>query len=963
MEEIKITVPGFELVETRKIRDFDGVLIRLVHVGTQADIIWLKRPEENKTFAITFKTIPSDDTGVFHILEHSVLNGSRKYPVREPFVNLLKGSMKTFLNAMTFSDKTMYPVSSRNEKDFHNLVSVYLDAVFYPLAKENEKIFAQEGWHYELKDAKETPVYKGVVLNEMKGAFASVDETIVDEVCRMLFPDTCYRYVSGGDPEHITELSYEQFKAAHDRFYHPSNAGIFLDGDLNIEETLYQIKEYLDAFSYRRPDTDIPFQEKKEPVDRMVSYEIGEEEGLTEKTHFTMAKILGDYTDVKKSIAWGILSSVLNDNNESPLKKAILEAGLGQDVDLDLLDGIQQPFLLYCVKNTETDRIERIRDLTRETVEKLVNGELSHSQILAAINHAEFMYREKKEPSGVILAQSLWMSLLYGGDPALYLDCGECFDELRRNTEEGYFENLLKEAFLQEPMSTVTVVPSAVLGKERAAKEQAKLKEKRASWTEENVARLISFNRELEQWQSTEDTPEQAATIPTLTISDIEQDPRPYEPEEQSLGGVRVLRYPDQENGIVYWNLYFALNGMRKEDLPFVSLFAGLLSELATGSHTVRQLQEIIEGNLGVLTFNTEAFTKKDPSVAMPVLTVTVSMLKQNASRAAELIREILQETVFDKETVRPIVQQMNEELRRRLIESGHAFAAARAGMRFSAVSVIKEQTSGFRFLEYLNSLAEDEAGLAQFAEDAEFLRETLFTRERLTISVSGTDTDEDLKRIVEGLPSADFHPGLVRYALTEAGNDGIVIPGQVSYAARAADLNAVGREFSGTYRVLSQIATYEVLWNEVRVKGGAYGTGFSVSPGGILLGYSYRDPDPENALKAIAHIGQLIMDKEISQEELNSYIIGTISSAEPLQTPLSRQVSADARWFSGMTYEDRRQLRHEILNTTVSQLKEAAKAVSEAMNLSACAIVGTASKLDEISLEMNRIHLPSAKN
>ncbi|MBR3128426.1 MAG: insulinase family protein [Solobacterium sp.] len=943
----EINVKGFRVDRERPVRDCDGTLIEMTYEQTGTKIIWLKRDEENKTFAVTFKTTPENDTGVFHILEHSVLNGSRKYPVREPFVNLLKSSMKTFLNAMTYPDKTMYPVSSRNPKDFMNLVSVYLDAVFHPLVRENEKIFAQEGWHYEIRSEADEPEYKGVVFNEMKGAFASVDETIVNEIFRMLFRDNCYQYVSGGDPEKIPELSYEQFKAAHDRFYHPDNASIFLDGDLDIEAVLALISEYLGEFGPGEPVADIPLQKILPAQQRTVYYEIEPQEEEAEKTQFSMATIVGDYTDVEQDLAWMVLTSVLAGTNEAPLKKAILDAGLGQDVELDLLDGILQPVLILSVRNTDPEKIDAARSALLAAVQKLCDGELSHSQIHAALNQLEFQYREKKEPSGIIFAQSLYNSWLYGGDPLLYLDGGACFDSLRKKTDEGYFEALLQKTFLSGPLNEVTALPSKELGAKRREAEKERLQKIAAGWSAEEKKERIRFNQELDVWQATPDSPEAAATIPTLSLSDIAPEPRRYEPEVSNWHYISKLQYPRTESGIVYWNLYFNLAGIRRDDLSGVSLFARLLTQLPTARHTVAQLQEEIQGNLGVLSFSVESLSPQQRTdAALPVLQVSVSMLEKNAAKARELILEVLQETVFTKETVQPLVQQYVESMRQAMISAGHSIAMMRTSAMSSAAGAGREFAGGYSYAMWQKKLSEDPDMMEAFLNDADMFREILVNKNRLTVSITGEETLPELDKLVMALPVNDFQPGVVRYPLLEKRNEGIAIPAQIFFGATAADMG----DYDGALRVFGQIATYDYLWNEVRVKGGAYGTGFSINPNGMIGAYSYRDPDPANALKAFRSAGPVIRDMGLSEGELESYIIGTISNMEPLQSPMGKVLSADVRWLSGMTWEDRCRIRAEVLHTTSEQLQAAAAKVSNTLREAPYCIVGSRDGLQKFA-------------
>lgn len=944
------TVHGFRVTNIRTLTDVKGIMYEMVHEQTGAELVWLKRDEENKTFCIGFKTTPEDDTGVFHICEHSVLNGSRKYPVREPFVDLLKSSLQTFLNAMTFPDKTIYPVSSRNDKDFMNLMDVYLDAVLHPLIYTNPNIFYQEGWHYEIRDEKDDPVYKGVVFNEMKGAFGSVDECILNEVNRILFPDNCYKYVSGGDPDKITDLTYEMFRKAHSTYYHPSNSRVFLDGDMDIDAVLKKINdEYFSAYEKEEMNFVIPMQEPSAAQEREAFYEIGEDEDLKDKAYVVMARIECTWKDPGTIMAWQALSGVLTGTNESPLKKAILEKGLGQDVELAVMDEIQQPYLLCIVRNTEPEKKDEILKTIRNTVRNLVENGLNHDELKASLNQMEFHYREQKEPAGVMMAMIAYRSWLYDGDPALYLSCGEEFSRLRQKADEGYFENLLKEGLLDEEyMNVLTMKPSRELAAKRREKEAAKLKAARESW-KDSVSDYIELNRKLDIWQAEEDTPEQKASLPVLQLSDVSREPRPFEPEVRNIHGVPVLVYTASGTGIVYINLYFNLAGLTRDRLPSVSLYADLLTRLRTKKHTLPKLQELIKANLGTLVFGTDAYSADSRNEAcIPVLSAYCSVLEQNIDTAVELILEILQETVFEKETILPVVQQHVESSRQMLINAGHSAAAVRAGAHFSAESLAREYMIGYEAARWVTDFKNNyDSRIEQFIDDALTYQEVLSASSRLTMSFTDEKHLEKMTDLIDRLETAVFERGAVRYPLLENKKEGILIPSQVSYSALAGNLRMYGGDYSGSLRVAGQILTYGYLWNEVRVKGGAYGTGFSASPNGSISCYSYRDPTPGRTIQTDRQCAEFIKELAESTSDLTSYIIGTIAKAEPLMTPGQKVRAADGRYFLGIGYEDRKKTRSQILSTTPEDLKNLYSVMKQTLDEGAVVIVGNQEAMD----------------
>ena len=945
---------GFTVNRIREIADCNGTLYEMTHDKTGAELAWLKRKDENKTFCIGFKTIPEDDSGVFHICEHSVLNGSRKYPVREPFVDLLKSSMQTFLNAMTYPDKTIYPVSSRNPQDYLNLMDVYLDAVLHPAIYTNPNIFYQEGWHYEIRSEEEEPVYKGVVLNEMKGAFSSVDEVIMTEAGRVLFPDNCYRFVSGGDPEKITDLSYEQFLASHAKYYHPSNSRTFLDGDLDIDAALEKINSFFDEYENENMEFPIASQSVRPAVNTEVPYEIGSDEDPKEKTEIAFGKLLCSYDDVEKQLAWRVLSTVLTGSNEAPLKKAILSRQLGQDVELEVMDELYQPYLLLVIRNTDAEKKDAIRACIRETIQELVDNGLRKNELKAILNQMEFFYRERKEPAGVMLAATAYRSWNYGGDPALFLSSGHRYEELRQKADTGYFEELLKEGLLEEDtLSMIVAVPDQGLAAKRQEAETERLKKARASWGEE-VFDLIEKNKILDEWQAAEDTPEQKATLPKLLLTDVERDPKPSEPEERELRGVPVLLYPKSDNGVVYLNLYFNLAGVTGEHLPEVSLLADLLTRLRTEDHSLQELQEEIRGNLGVLTFFTDAYTvNREKETCYPVFGVSCSVLAQNVSKAVDLILEILKKTVFEKETILPLLQQSREQYRQMLINGGHAASVLRIGARSSAESLAKESFNGYRAASYIRDLTEHyDERFEEVLNNCAMYVEELFAASRLTLSISGEEYLKEAERLIEALPVTDARRCKVHFHLLDAADEGIQVPAQICYAAVGNNMQKYDFAYCGALRVAAQMLTFGYLWNEIRVKGGAYGTGFAASPSGNIACWSYRDPTPENSLKVYQGAADYLNGIAEEQTDLTSYIIGTIAAAEPLQSPAAKIRSSDGRWFSGINYEVRKQIRQEILSATTEDLKRIAEAMKQCLKEGTVCIVGSKEGLESCGIQ-----------
>lgn len=938
-------IHGFNLKKIYDVKDCSGTLYEFEHEKTGAGLCWMKTADLNKTFSITFKTLPDNDTGVFHILEHCVLNGSDRYPVREPFVELLKTSLQTLLNAFTYADKTMYPVSSRNDKDFMNLMSVYMDAVFHPSIYRNPNIFYQEGWHYEIRKAEDDPVYKGVVLNEMKGAFSSMDEMIVDEMNRMIFPDNCYRFVSGGDPAHITDLSYEEFIETHRKFYHPTNAYVLLDGDLDLDAVLAFIDdEYFSHYEKEEIDFSIPMQEITPAETRTVSYEIAPEEDPSERTQICFAKLMCRYDEIEKIIAMNIMTSILAGSNESPFVSALLKEGLAEDAEFELFDTVQQPWAILSVQNTEADRLERIREVLKETAEHILEEGISRREIHALINRLEFAHREIHEPAGLFRIQNIMKSWLYGGDPVIYLSYNDLFDDLRQKAEEGYFEELLREfMFDDEHMKTVIAVPDADLGTRRLLQEKEKLQKARASWEDVNV--YLELNRRLDEWQAQPDTQEMLDTLPKLPLEAVQPEPVWFDKTITEIRGVPVLLYTDEDRGITYMNLYFSLAGITKDRLPYLSFFVSLLTDLPTETRSVLDLQAEIRSDIGALGISAEAFSQyKRTDACRPFLIVTCSALTRNIEKAADLVLDILLHTKFEKETILPLLKQTNESIRQTLISAGHAIALRRTAAQYSASSVFAEYTGGYEYALFLKDLEEHyDEKIDEFIAECALYKEYIFSPARLTVSTY-KGNEEIIRKLIAQLQYTDAERALVHFDPMEKRNECILIPAAIAFTGMSSRI-----AYRPACKAAAHILTYDWLWNEVRVKGGAYGTGCVIGNDGMAGIYSFRDPDPANSIEAAKKSYTHIQHLYETGADISSFIIGTLAGMEPLLKPASRLRYGDSMYFGGRTYEDVKQAKEKLLQADVSDLKDIAAELEETFRDCSVCVVASRDVLDSL--------------
>ncbi len=912
---------GFEVTGAVCSEELGGTLWKFRHVKTGGELVWLDNKAENKLFSITFKTIPHDDTGVFHILEHSVLCGSEKYPVKEPFLDLLKGSMNTFLNAFTFPDKTMYPVSSRNEQDFINLASVYLDAVFCPNIYSNPSIFAQEGWHYELAENDEIPVFKGVVLNEMKGAYSSVETLVENELYRLMFPDNCYRYSSGGDPEYITDLTYESFLEAHRTFYHPSNSKTYLDGDLPIERTLQLIDGYFSRYEKSDVEHEIEMQSTTKSSEAVHYYEIGKDEDESMKAQITWGRILCDFSDKKKSYAASILASYLTGSNASPLKRAILEQGLAQDMWLAINNGTAQVSALLRVRNTEYENAALIKDVLNNTCKELISGGLDKEELEANINSFEFMLKEPQEPQGVERAITAMNSWLYGGEPEEYLQFEEVIAELREELQTNYFEELLTEILLNdEGLCTVYSLPSKTEGDRKRKAEEEKLSLAAKNWSESERADVIEYNKALIHWQTQEDSFEALATLPILSLSDIGEMPSETATEIDSYHNVKLMFHPQPAKGIAHIKLYFNMADIPMEKLSGMSFISNLFGQLPTEKYSVEELQKQIKKNIGVLNFGINTYPiANTPEKCRLFFTVSISVLEKNLKKALEIVEEILHHTDFDNSSaIQEILYQNAEGMYQEIIESGNRFAAIRANRNFDASVAVNEKLDGFDMYTFLGKFADDfENQIQNVCGLAKEISKSIFTRNRLIVSETADRNHVEIQEYIDNIPVVNgqeipeyFMSKLSKLSVKEA----IQIPAGISYAALGSNLVLHDEVYNGTYAVLANILSYGYLWTEIRVLGGAYGCRFGAGRSGSISFSSYRDPSPLRSLEVFKGTSGYIREFVENEEDVDKFIISTIASTTPLLSVSQKGAQADLNYFCEVSYEDRCREREEML-------------------------------------------------
>ncbi|MBR2466684.1 MAG: insulinase family protein [Clostridia bacterium] len=946
------TLHGFKVESFEAIPEAEGVLWLLKHEKLDTPLAFLERADSNKSFYIAFRTPPKDDTGVFHIIEHSVLCGSKKFPVKEPFVELLKSSLKTFLNAMTYPDRTVYPVSSRSDKDFLNLIDVYMDAVFHPLMLENESIFMQEGHRYEL-DGPDSPLtLNGVVYNEMKGAMSSADEISSEKLLEMLYPNSPFGKNSGGDPEAICDLTYEGFRAAHKEHYHPSNAYIFLDGEVDLDAVLPLLDSYLSEYERRDDCPSVGEDTAPENVTKTLEYEIGAEENEDSRTRAYIGVRTFDFDDVDSGLALSVLSDAIAGNNEAPLTKAFLDAGLCEDVSVfSLGDGIKYGSYAVELKNLFCSSDEAFEFLSK-TLAKIAENGIGKERLEASLNAKEFKLREKdfgSMPKGLIFGLAMLDTWLYGNDPSLGLKYEDALRSVRAMLQtDASFERMLKDVFIDNERKVRLILkPSKTLGKQKEKDEQEKLATIKSEMTEEALALLCEKNERLKLWQASEDTEEDLKTLPTLEVCDIPKEGSWTPTQAKEIAEVPVLVHEIPTGGISYAELLFDVSDLDGEELSLIAFLSSLLGRCATSSHSADELAQIKKLKLG--SFAASAAVIARDNVPKPYFYVTASALDSERQSLADIVGEILNETVFtDKKAVKNLLTQKLISAKEAFVTSGHAAAVRRARAYVSSLGVLAEHIFGFEMYKRLKSAVEDfdKTGDA-LAERLASLLKKIVTKKRLTVALTGTPCDAFIENLTDIPREVGTAPTAKSFAPFGYLNEGIVIPSRVSYISKSATLTGTGESFTGSMHVLSNILSYTHLWNSIRVKGGAYGAGFTMRQSGDASTYSYRDPNPRASIEACDESASFLRALAEEEDSFDNYIIGTFGDYDSLNSARSAGAEATTIYLMGKTKSDEQLIRKSMLEFDKSELLRLADIVEGLMKNGGICVVGPTEQID----------------
>lgn len=955
---------AYEVLEQRPLDDLhsEGCILR--HKKSGARIAVIANDDDNKVFYVGFRTPPEDSTGVPHIIEHTVLCGSDKYPVKDPFVELVKGSLNTFLNAMTYPEKTIYPVASCNDKDFQNLMSVYMDAVFHPNIYKYQEIFKQEGWHYELEDEDSPITINGVVYNEMKGAFSSADDVLQRQILNSLFPDTSYRNESGGDPDFIPDLTYEAYLDFHRRYYHPCNSYIYLYGDMDVAEKLRWLdEEYLSH--YKKITIDSAIREQKpfaKPVELVKKYPISSTETEEDNTYLSYNLVVGTVLDKKLYLAFDILDYALVSAPGAPVKKALLDAGIGKDITGGYDSGTMQPIFSFIAKNANGSQKEKFLSVIRETLKQQVKDGIDKKALLAGINGSEFRYREAdfgQFPKGLLYGIQCLDSWLYDDmQPFMHLEASETYRFLKEQVKTDYFEQLIQTYLLDNPHASVVVIePEKGLNAKKEEQLAKKLAAYKESLSKEEIQQLIADTKHLKQYQEEPSPREDLEKIPMLCREDMKREAAPLINQEREVDGVTVIHHSMFSNGIAYLRFLFDIRDFAVEDIPYVGLLKYVLGYVDTEHYGYAELSNEINIHTGGIGCSFGVYPHMSGEEQMKVMfEVKTKVLMEELPEAGKLITEMIKTSVLsDEKRLLEILGQLKSRLQASLSSVAHSVASMRAMSYFSRAAYYQDAVGGILFEQKIVDLAEHfEEKKADLIAKLEELTRKIFTPERMLVSVVCEEKDfvavgREIGQLKQALyPSEGTAVRNLPPLVLEQKNEGFTDASKVQYVARTGNFKRHGFEYNGALRILKVIMGYDYLWINIRVKGGAYGCMNSYMRNGDTYFVSYRDPNLKKTNEIYDGIPEYLENFTADEHDMTKYIIGTVSDLDTPLNPNAKGARSMTALLQGITQEDLQRERDEVIGATekdIRALKDMIASVLEEHNL---CVIGNEEKLNE---------------
>lgn len=977
-----VNIPeAYKILEKTYIEELKSEAWLLKHEKSGARVAVLSNEDINKVFHVAFRTPPKDSTGVAHILEHSVLCGSNEFPVKDPFVELVKGSLNTFLNAMTYSDKTVYPVASCNDTDFQNLMHVYLDAVFRPNIYEHKEIFLQEGWHYELESVDGPLKYNGVVYNEMKGAFSSPEQVLYRKISQTLYPDTTYGVESGGDPANIPDLSYEQFLDFHRRYYHPSNAWLYLYGNMDVEEKLRFIDEhYLSRYDEITVDSSIKMQAPFETMQEVYSsFAVSDDSELKENTYLSYNVVVGTSLDRELYLGMQVLEYVLMSSPGAVLKKALLESGIGQDVFGELDNGVLQPYMSIIVKNAEAEQKEDFMNIIRETLTELVKEGISRKSLMAAINYYEFKYREGdfgRYPAGLMYGLQMMDSWLYDErKPFIHIQASDTFELLKEKADQGYFEQLIQKYLLDNNHSSLLILtPEKGLTEKTEAETAKKLAEYKAGLSAEALEAMTEQTKALKKYQEEPSAPEDMEKIPILEIEDIEPKPQPFYNHFEEIQGYSSLYHDVESRGIVYVKWIFDTGSVPFENIPYIGLLSSVLGNVDTKQYDYTELADEINIHTGGIRANTNIYTEQGSTdILYPKLEVVMKVLLPKLFDGVKLMGEIMSESCLsDTKRLKEIIGQLKSRLEMMMNGNGHTVAVNRATSFMSLAGIYREYEEGMAYYRFIEKMNKDfEAQKDALVSGLEETAKMIFRKENLLIDVTGSDMS--LKEVV-GVMTEVLEPVLASEQALEADkvnpekeegllpevksalrqsmegifSEAYTTAGMVQYDACAGNFARAGYAYHGALSVLKVMMNYDYLWIRLRVQGGAYGCMCGFSPNGTGYFTSYRDPNLKETYDVYEGAVDYVKNYEADERTMRKFIIGAVSGVDVPLGASDKGARSLSAWLTHTSYEKLDKNRYELLHTDVETIRSLYGIVDVVVHSGLRCVVGNAGKIQE---------------
>lgn len=952
----------YEILDEHRVEDVqsDGFILR--HKKSGARIAILSNNDDNKVFYIGFRTPPEDETGVPHIIEHTTLCGSKKFPVKDPFIELAKGSLNTFLNAMTYPDKTVYPVASCNDQDFKNLMDVYLDAVFNPNITKYEEIFKQEGWHYELTGKDDELKINGVVYNEMKGAYSSPDEVLSSQIYRSLFPDNTYSKDSGGNPEYIPKLTYEAYLDFYHKYYHPSNSYIYLYGDMDVVERLEWLdKEYLSLYDYKKVNSEINKQPAFDEIKNVeAQYSITMDDSQENKTYLSYNRVVGDTLDEMLYQAFDVLDYALVSSPGAPVKQALIDAGIGDDVYGSYDAGILQPVFSFVAKNANASQADEFESIIENTLKEIVKTGINKEALLAGINSSEFKFREAdfgQFPKGLLFGLNCLDSWLFDDmKPFIHLECLGTFAKLRKAVDTDYFEKLIQEYLLDNTHgSSVTVKPKRGLGNEREEALAKELSDYKASLSDEEIKKLIEDTEHLKKYQEEPSSDEDLRKLPMLTRADMKKNAMPFSNIEDELLDVKVVRHDIESNGIDYISFLFDAGDFAQSELGYLGFFTNALGLVSTEKYSYTDLANATNIYTGGISTGTASHPDiKDRNNFVFKFEVKLKVLEKNLDKALELMEQMLLSSDFtDTKRLSELVAQIKARLQANLSSSGHLVAAMRSMSSFSRYALYQDELKGIAFYRSICRIEKELSESPKSVSDKLVaIAKKLFARNRMLISFTGNNeaygnAKPSLEKVIVGFNKmstvgnqAEVHFNTAKEAFIDAS--------QIQYVAKTGDFICEGYEYTGALRLLRIILSYDYLWINVRVKGGAYGCMNTFLRSGESYFVSYRDPNLSDTLDVYDRIPEYIKSFSPDERDMTKYIIGTFSALDTPMNPEAKGSRSLSAYLEGITYEQIQKERNEILNAQPEDIRRLADLVEAVLKKDSICVIGNENMIKE---------------